>query len=71
MSLYTFDIPQPVPAENAPITELSQYLERYSNTLLDCVDEHTLRRSGVDLNAHLDRDFADQSQLLHRLHSIL
>ena len=45
MSLYTFKLPQPIPADDAPITELSQYLEHYSNTLLDCVDEHTLRRS--------------------------
>ncbi len=71
MSLYQFKIPEPVPTEDAPITEISQYLEHYSNVLLDCVDEHTLRRGGVDVNAHLARDFADQPVLLKRLYSIL
>ncbi|MDM8546726.1 hypothetical protein [Candidatus Venteria ishoeyi] len=69
--LYDFPIPDPIPADDASIGELSSFLERYGDALLDVVDPQTSRRSGVNLFDHMERDFSQRPVLLKRLRSIL
>jgi len=68
--LYRFELPATIPAEDAPVMLLAQFLEHYSDAMLDAADSRAQRR-GVDLQAHLQRDFGHQPKLLKRLNSIL